>query len=107
MGQFNLEFAFPRMCAPSEDLEDEARTIEYLALPVAFEIALLDGRELGVDAELMAALVEAAIVPAEAQARARVRREADAVTDLAARGAVAGDSSRPPCPPKGCLRGPR
>ena len=49
MGQFDLQRAFTRGGAPAKDLEDEAGAIEHLGTPFLLEIALLDGRELGVD----------------------------------------------------------
>src|SRR5690606_27734388 len=54
----------------------------------------LHGRELRLHAELMAAIVIAAVVAAEAQPRARIGREADAIADEPARRAREHDLDR-------------
>src|SRR5690606_37377924 len=47
--QFDLKLALARPCPFAEDLENEPRAVDHLAVPGAFEIALLDRRERRID----------------------------------------------------------
>ena len=49
MGKLDLKTPFPRPCTSAEYFEDKARAIQDLAIPGAFEIALLDRRHRSVD----------------------------------------------------------
>lgn len=49
MGKLDLQYAFARRSTGTEDIENEARTVENLAVHRLFEIALLAWRELGID----------------------------------------------------------
>jgi hypothetical protein len=44
-GQLDLQLAFARAGAAGEDLQDQARAVDDLALPGPLQIALLDGRQ--------------------------------------------------------------
>lgn len=49
MREFDLQAAFPRLRAFAEDLQNERGAIQHLRIPCFLQIALLHGRELGVD----------------------------------------------------------
>ena len=45
LGQFNLQLAFARAGALGEDVQDERRAVEDLALEDLFQVAALGGRQ--------------------------------------------------------------
>jgi hypothetical protein len=49
MRQFHLQAPFPRGGALAEDFQDHGGAVEHLAVPGLLQIALLHGRQMGVD----------------------------------------------------------
>ncbi len=49
MGEFDLKDALLRAGPAAEDFQDKPGAVQHLGFPFGFQIALLDGRKLGID----------------------------------------------------------